>query len=111
VHWAISKTGDFVLLTQFADNSEIEEVIQCTGFYRVKAQRLKSLARHVIETYGRIDGMVDVPTEQLRKGLLNVSGIGEETADSYSLSQTNLIIDACWERIVQCIGVWSPSEG
>ena len=65
-----------------ADIQEIEDTIPCTGFYRIKAKRLKSLAACVVETFGGVGKMADIPTGQLRAGLLDVSGIGEETADS-----------------------------
>jgi endonuclease III related protein len=91
-----------------SDIRDIEETIRCTGFYRVKAKRLKSLATYIMETFGGIEGMVDQPTGQLRAGLLNVSGIGEETADSilcYALDRTSFVIDAYTERMIRCIGV------
>jgi endonuclease-3 related protein len=91
-----------------ADNEDIEDAIRCTGFYRVKAKRLKLLASFVVETYGDIERMADASTPYLRKGLLNVSGIGEETADSilcYGLFRTSFVIDAYTERMTQCIGV------
>jgi endonuclease-3 related protein len=91
-----------------ADIRDIEDAIRCTGFYRVKAKRLKFLASFVIETYGGVDGLADVSTSDLRMGLLKVSGIGEETADSilcYSLFRTSYVIDAYTERMIRCIGV------
>jgi len=91
-----------------ADIRDIEDAIRCTGFYRIKAQRLKSLATYIMETFGGIKKMSDIPTGQLRAGLLDVSGIGEETADSvlcYGLDRTSFVIDAYTERIVRCIGV------
>ena len=91
-----------------ADIQDLEGAIRCTGFYRVKAKRLKVLASYIMETYGGIDGMVDESTERLRTGLLNVSGIGEETADSilcYGLFRTSFVIDAYTERMTRCIGV------
>jgi endonuclease III related protein len=91
-----------------ADMRDIEDAIRCTGFYRVKAKRLKSLALYIVETYGGAGGMVDQPTPLLRTGLLNVSGIGEETADSilcYGLGRTSYVIDSYTERITRCIGV------
>jgi endonuclease-3 related protein len=95
-----------------ADQEQIEAAIRCTGFYRVKARHLKSLASHVMITYGGTRGMSGFPTKQLRDGLLEVSGIGEETADSilcYGLSRTSYVIDAYTERIAHCIGV--PERG
>jgi len=91
-----------------ADIQDIEDAIRCTGFYRVKAKRLKALASCIMESYGGIDGMVDASTSRLRKGLLNVSGIGEETADSilcYGFFRTSFVIDAYTERMTRCIGV------
>jgi len=91
-----------------ADIQEIEDAIRCTGFYRIKAKRLKSLATCVVEMFGGVEKMAAIPTRQLRAGLLNVSGIGQETADSilcYGLDRTSFVIDAYTERIVRCIGV------
>jgi endonuclease-3 related protein len=91
-----------------ADIRDIEDAIRCTGFYRIKAQRLKSLATHVIRTYGSVDEMARFPTDELRKGLLNVPGIGDETADCilcYGLLRTSFVIDTYTDRMVRCIGV------
>jgi endonuclease-3 related protein len=91
-----------------ADNQEIEGAIRCTGFYRVKAKRLKLFASYVMDTFGGVAGMAEVPTAYLRTGLLNVPGIGEETADSilcFGLSRTSFVIDSYTERMVRCIGV------
>jgi len=90
------------------DIRDIEDAIRCTGFYHIKAQRLKSLAACIVEIFGGVEKMADIPTGQLRAGLLDVSGIGEETADSilcYSLDRTSFVIDAYTDRIVRCIGV------
>jgi endonuclease-3 related protein len=91
-----------------SDIRDIEDAIRCTGFYHVKAKRLKSLATYVMKTCGGVETMADIPTGHLRLGLLTVSGIGEETADSilcYALDRTSFVIDAYTERIVRCIGV------
>ncbi len=91
-----------------ADIEDIEDAIRCTGFYRVKAKRLKALATHVVKSYGGVDNMVGLPTGQLRSGLLNISGIGDETADSilcYGLFRTSFVIDAYTERMVRCMGI------
>ena len=61
-----------------------------------------------MESYGGIDRMIDVSTPRLRTGLLNVSGIGEETADSilcYGLFRKSFVIDAYTERMTRCIGI------
>jgi endonuclease-3 related protein len=92
----------------YVEIRDIEDAIWCTGFYRIKAQRLKSLATQVIQTYGSVGEMARVPTDELRKGLLNVPGIGDETTDCilcYGLLRTSFVIVAYTDRIVPCIGV------
>jgi endonuclease-3 related protein len=91
-----------------AEKQDIEDTIRCTGFYRIKAQRLQYLANHVMESYGCVNRMRNFPTEILRVGLLKVKGIGEETADSIlccGFLRTSFVIDAYTERIVRCTGV------
>jgi endonuclease-3 related protein len=91
-----------------ADSHEIEEAIRCTGFFRIKTQRLKSLATYMMKSHGSVDKMRQVPTEALRAGLLGVKGIGEETADSilcFGFLRDSFVIDAYTERIVRCSGV------
>jgi endonuclease III related protein len=91
-----------------ADIHDIEESVRCTGFFRVKTKRLKSLAAYVMDTYGSTGAMEDIPTERLRADLLSVNGIGEETADSilcYGFSRTSFVIDAYTEKILRCTGI------
>jgi endonuclease-3 related protein len=88
--------------------NEIEGPIRCTGFFRVKARRLKALAVYVIETWGGVEQMRAIPTEDLRRGLLTVKGIGDETADSilcYGFGRRTFVIDAYTERICRCAGI------
>ena len=95
-----------------ADPGRIEEAVRCTGFYRVKTARLKALADHVMETYGGVGRMREVSTEDLRKGLLSVRGIGEETADAilcYAFFRPVFVIDAYTTRIMRCCGI--PERG
>ena len=94
-----------------ADNAEIESAIRCTGFYRVKARRLKSLAQFALEKCGGVQRMAEIPTTELREGLLAVKGIGEETADSilcYGFSRPVFVVDAYTERMVRCAGIMEP---
>jgi endonuclease-3 related protein len=89
----------------------IEDAVRCTGFYRIKARRLKSLAVFVVETCGGTVRMTTVPTPKLRAGLLLVNGIGEETADSilcYGFSRPSFVIDAYTLRIARCAGITAP---
>jgi len=97
---------------RLADTREIEDAIRCTGFFRMKTRRLKSLASFV-EGCGGVQQMAAIPTAVLREGLLGVHGIGEETADSilcYGFSRPGFVIDAYTDRMVRCIGVTEPRK-
>ncbi len=97
-----------------ADAPVIEDAVRCTGFYRIKARRLKALAAFVTETCGGVSRMDALPTATLRKGLLGVNGIGEETADSilcYGFGRPSFVIDAYTERIARCAGITIPRPG
>jgi endonuclease III related protein len=94
-----------------ADLRDIEEAIRCTGYFRIKAKRLQSLAAHVMDTYGGVEAMENVPTAVLRADHLSVNGIGEETADNilcYGFSRTSFVIDAYTEKILRCTGIHTP---
>jgi len=91
-----------------ADSGEIGELVRCTGFYRLKTHRLKTLAAYVMETYGSVDAMTGEPSDRLRAGLLKIKGVGAETADSilcYGFSRTSFVIDAYTEKICSCCGI------
>jgi len=95
------------------DQGDLEGMIRCTGFFRQKAGRLKGLAAHVLSVYGGIGGMADRSTEDLRRDLLSLRGIGEETADSilcYALGRPTFVVDAYTERICRCAGVEVPRK-
>jgi endonuclease-3 related protein len=94
-----------------ADAEKIEAAVRCTGFYRIKARRLKALAGFVTDICGGVDLMASIPTPTLRAGLLGVYGIGEETADSilcYGFSRPSFVVDAYTERIAWCAGITTP---
>jgi endonuclease-3 related protein len=95
-----------------ADHRVIEELIRSTGYYRQKTRRLKLLAEFVVVTHNGTEKMAKMETSKLRKELLSVKGIGEETADSilaYGFGRDCLVIDAYTQRIFSCAGI--PESG
>lgn len=73
----------------------LEKLIRPSGFYKQKAQRLKRIS----EWYLQVDKTK--PLKELRKELLNINGVGEETADSillYALEKPIFVIDAYTKR-------------
>ncbi|MFH0789016.1 MAG: endonuclease III domain-containing protein [Pseudomonadota bacterium] len=82
----------------------LSEWIRSTGYYRIKAKRLKNFFRFFINEYqGLTKNMQDQPLEHLRRQLLQVNGIGPETADSillYALERPIFVVDAYTHRIL-----------
>ncbi len=83
---------------------ELEELIRCTGFYRQKAMRLKNISAF----FNKNPDILEKSSGELRKVLLSLNGIGEETADSivlYAADKPKFVIDAYTKRMCKCIGI------
>jgi len=82
---------------------ELEELIRPAGYFRVKARRLKSLLDFLVERFdGSLDAMFQTELTELRRQLLEVHGIGPETADSillYAGGLPSFVVDAYTHRI------------
>lgn len=93
------------------DEGILAETIRPSGYYHVKAKRLKSLVRFLIEEYsGNIKRMCAETLPVLREKLLSVRGIGPETADSillYACRKPVFISDAYTQRILRRHGLIS----
>lgn len=94
--------------------SELAELIKPSGYYNVKARKLKSLIYWLDENYSSdIDRMEKADTQKLREALLAVYGIGPETADSillYALGKPLFVIDSYTKRIFSRIGLTSEEN-
>lgn len=84
-------------------DAELEELLRPVGYYRVKARRLKNVLRYCVTKYGgSLEKMFQTPLETLRQELLQINGVGPETADSILLYAGNLptfVVDAYTHRI------------
>jgi len=85
--------------------SELEQLIRPTGYFRQKAQRLRTFVRFLDERYaGSLARMLKRPTAELRDELLALHGVGPETADSILLYAGNhpvFVVDAYTRRILE----------
>jgi endonuclease-3 related protein len=92
---------------------ELAELIRPSGYYRLKAGRLKNVVEFLFSRYrGSLKRMfaTDLPT--LRSELLSVSGIGPETADSILLYAGNLpsfVVDTYTQRVMKRHGWIAPA--
>jgi endonuclease-3 related protein len=88
---------------------EIERLIRPSGYFRQKAQRLKTFVRFLDDRYGgSLARMFARPTAGLRDELLALNGVGPETADSILLYAGNhpvFVVDAYTRRILERHGV------
>ena len=83
---------------------DLAETIRPAGYYRLKAGRLRNLIDFVFERYdGSIEAMRVTDPTQLRSELLEVRGIGQETADSillYALNTPTFVVDTYTHRVL-----------
>lgn len=83
--------------------AKLASLIKPTGYYNIKAKRLNSFLKFFQKNYqGSAKKMSLNDTAQLRRKLLSVNGIGQETADSillYALNKPVFVIDAYTKRI------------
>jgi endonuclease-3 related protein len=84
--------------------AELERLIRPAGYFRQKAKRLKIFVAFLDEQYqGSLTKLFACPTEKLREELLNLHGVGPETADSVLLYAGNhpvFVVDAYTRRIL-----------
>jgi endonuclease-3 related protein len=91
--------------------TELASLIRSSGYYRIKAERLKAFVDFIVEEYdGSIEKMRREKMEGLRPKLLKVKGVGPETADSillYGVGKPIFVVDAYTKRILSRHGMIS----
>jgi endonuclease-3 related protein len=85
------------------DEEKLAEYIRSSGYYKQKAKALKNFLAFLFNRYdANLKKMFSQDVEILRKQLLDVKGIGQETADSILLYAGNkliFVVDAYTKRI------------
>ncbi|NMC77164.1 MAG: hypothetical protein GYA60_07725 [Candidatus Methanofastidiosa archaeon] len=88
---------------------KLKELIKSSGFFNQKANRLKEISEYLITQYnGNLELLFNKNKKELRKELLNLKGIGPETADSiilYSAEKAEFVVDAYTKRIYSRLGL------
>ncbi|MBI2860926.1 MAG: endonuclease [Chloroflexi bacterium] len=94
---------------------EVARLIHSCGYHNVKARRLKSFVQWLGEVCGDdLDRLFAARADELRKQLLSVYGVGEETADSillYAGGKPVFVIDAYTRRITSRVGLSTSDAG
>ncbi|MCX5694667.1 MAG: endonuclease III domain-containing protein [Candidatus Omnitrophica bacterium] len=89
--------------------SKLASLIRSAGYYNIKAARIKSFLKFFFDHYAgktKLMGKQDLPT--LRAQLLEVKGIGPETADSillYAFKKPIFVVDTYTKRILSRHGL------
>lgn len=94
---------------------ELAELIRSAGYFRVKARRLKNLVSYLFEHHaGSLESFFSVSLPRLRQELLQINGIGPETADSILLYAGHLpsfVVDNYTARVLKRHGWADPAAG
>jgi endonuclease-3 related protein len=92
-----------------AATEEVEESIKPSGFYHQKAARIQNLSRYLVEHYnGELDRFFGRELLQVRNELLQLDGVGPETADSillYAGAKCVFVVDAYTVRFCNRLGL------
>lgn len=96
-----------------AEDRIIEELIRPTRFYKQKRERLKEFCEVLIKKYnGDLNRFFNQDLESLREELLDIKGIGPETADTimlYAAEKPVFVVDAYTRRIFHRLGYFEPN--
>ena len=88
---------------------DLARLLYPSGYYNAKARKLKALCEFLHDRYeDDIDRMARTPTAELRIELLNVYGIGDETADDillYAVERPIFVIDTYTRRLMHRLGI------
>lgn len=83
-------------------NAKLERLIKPSGFYKQKAKRLKGFVKEYLKN-----------PKMTRRELLDIKGIGPETADSillYAFEEPTFVVDAYTRRIGQRVGLFKSDD-
>ncbi|MFC1709596.1 endonuclease III domain-containing protein [Candidatus Omnitrophota bacterium] len=93
--------------------SKLAGLIRPAGYFNIKSKRLKNVLGFMQKRYsGNLNRMQKVDTLELRKQLLDVNGVGLETADSillYAFHKPIFVVDAYTKRIFSRLKIFSPN--
>lgn len=95
--------------------AELASLIRPSGYFRLKAARLKEFIDYLFSTYrGDLQQMLHKEIPVLRQELLNIKGIGPETADSvilYAAQKPIFVVDAYTKRVFSRHGFFTEDLG
>ena len=108
------KHADCLTLERILSSSDAQlaEIIRPSGYFNIKAKRLKNLCRWIADNGGEAR-LAAIDTESLRSSLLQVNGVGPETADDillYAFERPVFVIDTYTRRLFAKLGLIEGNE-
>lgn len=108
------KTASFLDVDKIinATDTKLAGLIRPSGYFNVKTKRLKNLCRWY-KRFGENRPIENIETDKLRNMLLEVNGIGPETADDillYAFSRPVFVIDTYTRRLFSRLGLINGDE-
>jgi len=95
-----------------ARNDHLAGWLRPSGYFNVKAVRLKNFCRWYLQA-GGFEQLDREETDKLRRSLLAVNGVGRETADDillYAFNRPVFVIDAYTRRLFARLGLFAGDE-
>ncbi|MBU4305322.1 MAG: endonuclease III domain-containing protein [Candidatus Omnitrophica bacterium] len=96
------------------DEGELAAMIRPSGYYNLKAGRLKNFIVFLADNYAlSLPDMLKQNAARLREQLLGVKGLGEETVDSillYAAGKPVFVVDTYTRRIFSRHGLVEPGD-
>jgi endonuclease-3 related protein len=95
-----------------ARSDHLANWLRPSGYFNVKAARLKNFCRWYIDS-GGYEQLEQLDTDTLRNALLTVNGVGHETADDillYAFERPVFVIDAYTRRLFARLDLFSGDE-
>ena len=97
------------------DKERLAELIRPSGFYNIKSIRLKNIINVIHDEYnGNIHDLKEINIWKVREKLLEINGIGRETADSiilYALNKPIFVIDTYTKRFLNNHKIHDGNKG
>lgn len=95
-----------------ATDEQLATWIHSSGFYNVKAERLKTYAQWYLDQ-GGFETLNTIETEDLKNALLAINGIGHETTDAillYAFERPVFVVDEDTRRLFYRLALIQGSE-
>ncbi|MDH5184388.1 MAG: endonuclease III domain-containing protein [Gammaproteobacteria bacterium] len=94
-------------------HEQLAEWIRPSGYFNIKSERLQNFCRWYLD-HGKFEALNKLDTVSLRHRLLEINGVGPETADDmllYAFERPIFVIDAYTRRLFSRLQLISGEEG